>query len=568
MPLLSRLAILLLLSVLPVRAFAEVLHTPTDIAEAIGKLRDNPDDRELLKKIAFYYMNISSDSLISVYADRLLDLGKRTGDRDFCELYGHIAKASVYLEKNDMSYFAHIERARSIAESTENLDAMVSVYNSLAIHYFYTYSDYYTAASYYYMALDCAKSIGDQRRISIILSNLSGTYIMLNDLNGLSVAEQAYEISHKLGDPIPMYYSAYSLVSYYLLDNRPELAQQMLQETERLHARLELSGENAYLGLHARIAEAMGNKTEAFRMYRTVMESFRDKSIPFREISSTYLNYAQFLRKVKMPQDAIKVLEEGIERSESDSRLWVPQFYRELVYACREQGALEKALDYSIKYQDSQDSLFTISRERTFQENRIRYDIESKERKIDEQKLELASSRHRMVVLVIITIAIVLLFAVFVYNYRRQRHLYRAIVLQNRDYAQREKLLLQQQKPRTLLTEEKTDDIISRFTRLMTEQKLYTDPDITVASVGERLETNRTYLSRSINDSTGKSFTQVVNDYRVREAIALLSDSEQNLPLKQIASMAGFSSLSTFYSSFQTFTGMTPARYREQLTKV
>lgn len=568
MPVFVRILILFILLALPARAFAEVLHTPTDIAEAIRKLKDNPDDRELLKTITFYYMNVSMDSLVSVYADRLLDLGKRTGDRDFCELYGHIAKASVYLEKNDMSYFAHIERARNIAESTDNLDAMLSVYNFLAIHYFYNHSDYYTAASYYYMALDCAKAIGDQRRISIILSNLSGTYIMMDDLAGLPVAERAYELSHKLGDPIPMYYSAYSLVNYYLLDNRPELAQKMLEETERLHARLELPDSNKYRGLQARIAETTGNSAEAFRLYREEMESFRDESIPFGEISSTYLNYARFLRKVKMPQDAIKVLEQGIERSGSDSKLWVSHFYRELVYACRDKGDLEKALDYSIRYQDSKDSLFTISRERTFQENRIRFDIESKERKIDEQKLELASSRHRIVVLVLITVAIAFLFAVFIYSYRRQRRLYRAIVLQNRDYAQREKLLLRQNKPRTMLTEEKTDDIISRFTSLMTEQKLYTEPDITVASVAERLETNRTYLSRSINDSTGKSFTQIVNDYRVREAIALLSDRERNLPLKQIASMAGFSSLSTFYSSFQTFTGMTPARYREQLTKV
>lgn len=567
MPVIARLVILLLLSVYPCRALADALQSPTDIDKALENLKEKPDDRELLKKIAFYYMNIGNDSLVTVYADRLLDLGKRTGDRNFCELYGHIAKASYYLEKNDLSYFAHIEQARAIAENTGNLDAMVSVYNSLAIHYFYTHSDYYTCASYYYMALDCAKELGDQRRISIILSNLSGSYIMVNDLTGLPVAEQAYEISHKLGDPIPMYYAAYSLVSYYLLDNRPELAQQMLEETERLHRKLNMPDDDEYVGLWARIAEATGNKAEAYRLYQSEIDMLRDPSIPFSQINPTFLNYAKLLRKDNRPGEAIKILEEDLRHSDSDSRLWVPQIFRELVYAYRDQGNTAKALEYSIMYQDRQDSLFNISRERTFQENRIRFDIESKERKIDEQKMEIMSSRHRVVVLAIIAAAIALLLGLTYHNYRRKDRLYRAIVLQNREFAQREKLLLEQ-KQRTSLPEEKTDDIMSRFTQLMTEQKLYTNPEITVASVAELLDTNRTYLSRSVNDSSGKSFTQVVNDYRVREAIALLSDRERDLPLKQIASLAGFSSLSTFYSSFQTFTGMTPARYREQLNKV
>lgn len=558
---------LLIMTVLPLKTVADVLTTPEDIETALEKLKDKPDDRELLKTVAFYYMNIGEDSLVSIYADRLLDLGQRNNDRDYCELYGHIAKATAYLSKNDFSYFAHIEQARSISESTGNLDAMLSVYNSLAIHYLYNNSDCYTAASYYFRALECAKTLGDQRRTSIILSNLSGVYLMMNDISGLSIAEQAYELSHKLGDPIPMYYSACSLTSFYLMDNRPELAMKMVEEAERLHRKLELPGDSEYHELRARVAEAMGDTSEAYRQYRILTDIFKDKSIPFLEINSTYLSYARLLRRDHRAEEAIKVLHDGLDRSDSDSRLWVSLFFRELVYAYRDKGDYNKALDYSLLYQDRQDSLFNISRERTLQENRIRHDIESKERKIDEQKMELMSSRHRIVVLSIIAAAIALLLGVTYHNYRRKDRLYRAIVIQNREFAQREKMLMEQ-KTKPAMPEGKSDDIMSRFTQLMTVQKLYTDPEISVSGVAEKLDTNRTYLSRTVNECCGKSFTQVVNDYRIREAIALLSDLERNLPLKQVASMAGFSSLSTFYSLFQNFTGMTPARYRAQLSKV
>lgn len=115
---------------------------------------------------------------------------------------------------------------------------------------------------------------------------------------------------------------------------------------------------------------------------------------------------------------------------------------------------------------------------------------------------------------------------------------------------------------------DKLSNLLSRFTTLMIEQKLFTDPSLTVASVADRLGTNRTYLSKTINESTGKTFTQLINDYRIREAIAQMSDFEANKPLKQIAAEVGFSSLSTFYATFQSSTGMTPARYRLKLKEI
>ena len=83
--------------------------------------------------------------------------------------------------------------------------------------------------------------------------------------------------------------------------------------------------------------------------------------------------------------------------------------------------------------------------------------------------------------------------------------------------------------------------------------------------MAERLDTNRTYLSKAINENTGKTFTQLVNEYRIRQAISEISDLAADKPLKQIAAEVGFSSLSTFYATFQAVTGMTPARYRSQL---
>ena len=130
--------------------------------------------------------------------------------------------------------------------------------------------------------------------------------------------------------------------------------------------------------------------------------------------------------------------------------------------------------------------------------------------------------------------------------------------------AQLEKLR-QGGQPASPVPADKLKDLMARFTAEMLEQKLFTDPSLTITAVSERLGTNRTYLSKAINDITGKTFTQLVNEYRIRQAIAEISDLKADKPLKQISTDVGFNSLSTFYNTFQASTGMTPARYRSQL---
>lgn len=189
--------------------------------------------------------------------------------------------------------------------------------------------------------------------------------------------------------------------------------------------------------------------------------------------------------------------------------------------------------------------------------------------------MELMDVRHKIVTLLIVVIAVFALLALTYINYRRKDRLYRAIVSQNSEYLAREQALIEQiEESRSHhdtassvppMSSGKVDGLMSGFTRLMLEEKLFTDPSITVGAVAERLGSNRTYLSKAINESTGKTFTQVVNEYRIREAVALISDLDANIPLKQVCADVGFNSLSTFYTSFQAGTGMTPASYRERV---
>lgn len=222
------------------------------------------------------------------------------------------------------------------------------------------------------------------------------------------------------------------------------------------------------------------------------------------------------------------------------------------------------------------DSIHDIDRERVIEDARVRHNIALQETKIARQEQELANERSKLYILFILLAFAIVILGVGWYVYIRKKRLYVAIVRQNNEFITREKdLLAQLEKAKSASTDEDApgedvsndseSDLMNRFMSLMAEDKLYKDSSLTVASVAEKLGTNRTYLSRTINESTGKTFNQIVNGYRIKEAIALISDVEADMPLKQVCSEAGFSSTSTFYSLFQNFTGLTPAKYRSQI---
>lgn len=99
----------------------------------------------------------------------------------------------------------------------------------------------------------------------------------------------------------------------------------------------------------------------------------------------------------------------------------------------------------------------------------------------------------------------------------------------------------------------------------MQEEEVYKENLLTKERVADLLGTNRTYLSQIINEQTQQNFTQYVNNYRINEAIRLLSDPETDIPLKAVASEVGFNSMSTFYKIFQNAVGIPPKQYRNKV---
>jgi AraC-like DNA-binding protein len=114
------------------------------------------------------------------------------------------------------------------------------------------------------------------------------------------------------------------------------------------------------------------------------------------------------------------------------------------------------------------------------------------------------------------------------------------------------------------LTEEQVKTICENLGKIMEKEKLYLQPNLTIAQLAEEMNCTRHHLSQVLNDQLNKSYYDYINQLRIEAAKNLLVDPQhQQYKIASIAYEAGFNSLSTFNEVFKKFTGVTPSDYRK-----
>lgn len=112
------------------------------------------------------------------------------------------------------------------------------------------------------------------------------------------------------------------------------------------------------------------------------------------------------------------------------------------------------------------------------------------------------------------------------------------------------------------LTEEDLN-LIKKVEDLIKKDEIYKDLDLTLDLLAKNLKVNRNYLSKAINRVTGKNFNTYINEYRIKEAIRILSDKKSDvISIDAIALEVGFSNRISFYQSFKKMTGLSPSEFR------
>lgn len=107
---------------------------------------------------------------------------------------------------------------------------------------------------------------------------------------------------------------------------------------------------------------------------------------------------------------------------------------------------------------------------------------------------------------------------------------------------------------------------INQLIQIMEDEKLYTNPQLTLQLLAQEMEVNSNYISQVINEQLNQNFYDFVNHYRIEEAKRQLQSPEaKKYTIEAIAQQVGFNSKSTFNRAFKKYTELTPSQYKKTL---
>ncbi|MCK5170168.1 MAG: tetratricopeptide repeat protein, partial [Bacteroidales bacterium] len=239
-------------------------------------------------------------------------------------------------------------------------------------------------------------------------------------------------------------------------------------------------------------------------------------------------------------------------------------------------GKYQKAYNTYIKAIAVKDSVFNIEKTEKIAQLEEKYLNEKKDKQIQaleyENNIKTIKINHHKNTHIIYTI--VLIFAIVAITiiriqYRKKNKAYKFLVNKNLDLVSKEKELKNYKKKlqscntcfQNGVSDDKKGKIIEKLEKLFDDEKIYIKPDLTLNKLAKCLSTNRVYLSQIINKEFGKNYSDLINEYRVNEAILMLSDPQKiiKFSIKTIAKEAGFKSVSRFNPAFKKLTGITPS---------
>ncbi len=111
-----------------------------------------------------------------------------------------------------------------------------------------------------------------------------------------------------------------------------------------------------------------------------------------------------------------------------------------------------------------------------------------------------------------------------------------------------------------------TLSLIDQKLSIMIEKELFLNPNFNLEEAAKELNITKHLLSQYVNEVLGKSFSNLIKEYRIEKAKKLL-ETEKNLTLESLGYDSGFNSKSTFFTAFKKTTGLTPAEYQKSYSK-
>lgn len=544
------------------RLFAQK-HSAGLISMADSIMSLDKNERKELSQYVFEEGEKTGDPLVAVYGSTLMG---------FDYLMDNVYDSALFFLNNAINIS---EKAVKDEVRDREWKYIVSrAYNNLALYYLNFSLDYYKVSEYLYKALENCDEHDESTLYPLILANLTLVYYLRGDANGMEYALMLKKWSEE-NDGKYSYHADYSMAMMYFLDHKYKEAESCLYDAiSAIGKRSDRFGRELVFAynLLGKVYLKTGEKDKALKALEKASEIVENGTVT--DISDTYLALGNFYLDEGQYDLALQAMLKGISRCDSSlSEVHYNELLERISYIYTLKGDYKSALDFYINYHAHEEALFNQNKEYALGEIRAKYNLGQYENRLKEQEITILR-RNQQLLLLIFAIVIIVSLACFVwYSYYKKNKYYEKIVKQYKEQVSLSKQIreLEDRNPdkynKSSMSETKGSDLWERLTKSMENEKAYRESTLTIDKLASKLSTNRSYLSRVINEYAGINFNQYLNKYRIEEAIRSMTESNGECLLKSMAFDLGFKSTSGFNKAFLKETGIPPSVFRDKCRK-
>ncbi len=588
-------------------ASLEFLHKSLQIREKLG---NKTDIAFSLDNIGSVYLKQGNFALASEYLHKSLQIKEELGNRkniasslfNLSNLYRHKGDYVLALE--------YIQKSLKIREDLGDIKGIASIYNNMGIVYknqgnysqaleFYQQSlkikeelkdkkgisktlnnigivyqnqgDYSQALEFYQQSLKIKEEHGNSRGISSVLHNMASIYDNINDSSkALEYYYRSLQISEDLGDKRGVANTLNNIGEVYIKQGNYKKALECYLKT--LQIKESIGATELLPDTYSNIGACYLAKEEcskAFEYYQKALDlslsigQKKNEALCYKNFGAWYLAQHQPQQALKYAQKSYNLSKEiGNVEIQLESSGILTKIYEKL-------DKYKNAFLYQEIYRTMYDSLHNI--EFLSQLKNMEYKAQY-EKNLAQQKILTQKKQQRIRLLTIILILSFLFITAVLFYYLRIKEKNKNLFQKNLELT---KISIDKGQTKGTTPSvnkhnnpcEGTDkELIEKMEYLLQTKRIYVDCQLGLESLAEMLETNRTYLSRIINNEYQCNFNKFINSYRVQEARRLLiQDDYKNLTLEGIAREVGFNSRSAFNIAFKDVTGIAPSYFRESV---
>lgn len=485
----------------------------------------------------------------------------------------YIAQAFLTLENMDSvrSCMSMIAPYRSGGKTDPSLQTVLYIVEGLM--YLESELNYSLAMESFRRGCEWAEIGNDPDNHIVLLANIAHIFYVRQDRHGLEYALEAYEISRRpdVAD-FPRCQANLLMGQMLLLSDDAQGASHYLDAAGDIIRSGDFrSLESMYNMLYADVFRKRGKYQEADSCFREAIRCSGNAVVG--TTTNIYLDYGQFCQEQGLYRRALELYRKGLEISRVHRSM---EFRSKLLSRIsdiyRHMGDRASAAEYSYLYKSFTDSIANLQKEQEFSSRLMYYSQMEHEHEIQTKELALLQARRKSTTAIFVSLSIIIMAILLYVMYVKQRRMNRTLVLQYENFTNRMKIQEQEKtsgrKDRGTMSDR---DLFARIEEIMSKDRVYRQKDLSLDRLSEMLSTNRVYVSKAINSCSSMTFFSYVDQYRIREAVSILSDERDEngkLTFKQIADMVGYNSVQVFYRSFKRETGCSPGQYEEEARRI